>query len=267
MIKLNFQKNLFGQSGEMLLDINLNLKEGEFVAISGDSGSGKTTILRILAGLEKATGDIKVGDEVWLDKKTFLPPQKRKIGFVFQNYALFTNMSVEENLLFVKKDKKLANKLLEMTNLTNLKDAYPNKLSGGQSQRVSLCRAFMNSPKILLLDEAFSALDAKMRDRLQKEVLILHKEFKTTTLMVSHDKNEILKMADRIVTIENGKVLEDKDIGAVFENSSDVIELEGEVVRVDEKKVYILVENQILMIEKSRDFRVGEWVKMPLKVV
>ena len=178
-MKLDFKKPLIGSNGEMLLDIDLNLTKGEFISISGASGSGKTTILRILAGLEEARGRIVVDDEVWLDKNFSLPPQKRKIGFVFQDYALFSNMSVEQNLLFVDNDKNLADKLLSMTELSELKDRYPNTLSGGQKQRVSICRALMKKPKILLLDEAFSALDAVMRTKLQDDVLALHREFKT----------------------------------------------------------------------------------------
>ncbi|GKT31793.1 molybdenum ABC transporter ATP-binding protein, partial [Aduncisulcus paluster] len=166
--------------------------EGDFVALAGQSGSGKTTLLRILAGLEEAQGTIQVGDESWLDDTKSLPVQKRKIGFVFQDYALFPNMSVEENLLYVTKDKLLADKLLEMIELSELRDRFPNTLSGGQKQRVSLCRAMMNKPKLLLMDEPLSALDPNMRTKLQYEILTLHKEFGTTTIMVSHDPSEIV---------------------------------------------------------------------------
>ncbi|MEA3433148.1 MAG: ATP-binding cassette domain-containing protein, partial [Campylobacterota bacterium] len=117
MIKIDISKELHGSSGKMDLNINLDIKEGDFVALSGKSGSGKTTLLRILAGLEEAEGTIKVANELWLDGKRSLAPQKRKIGYVFQDYALFPNMSVEENLLFVNKDRELAEHLLEMTEL------------------------------------------------------------------------------------------------------------------------------------------------------
>jgi molybdate transport system ATP-binding protein len=112
MIKIDINKQLHGSNGSMDLDINLNIKEGDFLALSGLSGSGKTTLLRVLAGLEDAKGTISVDDQVWLDEKSNLSIQKRNIGFVFQDYALFNNMSVEQNLLYVNKDKKLANKLL-----------------------------------------------------------------------------------------------------------------------------------------------------------
>ncbi len=258
-MKLKFQKPLIGSNGEMLLDIDLEIKSGEFISISGASGSGKTTILRILAGLEDASGKIVVDDEVWLDKNFSLPPQKRKIGFVFQDYALFSNMSVEENLLFVNKDKKLADKLLSMTELSELKKRYPNTLSGGQKQRVSICRALMKKPKILLLDEAFSALDTVMRAKLQDDVLNLHKEFKTTTLMVSHDKSEILKMSDRIIFLDNGKILDDKKVNELY----NIKTLEGEVLKIEKNQAFLSIEKQIIVIENN-DYRVGQKVNIRL---
>jgi len=209
MIKIQIHKTLYGAQGEMELDINLNIQEGEFVALSGKSGSGKTTLLRILAGLEDAKGRINVAETLWLDGKKSLAVQKREIGFVFQDYALFENMSIEKNLLFVSKNKELAKHLLEITELYSLKDRYPNTLSGGQKQRVSICRALMKRPKILLLDEPLSALDPKMRTKLQYEILSLHKEFKTTTIMVSHDPSEIYRLASRVIVLENAKIIND----------------------------------------------------------
>ena len=209
MIEIKVQKTLFGSSGEFLLDVDIMIERGEFIALLGESGGGKTTIMRILAGLEKANGIIKVDDEIWQDESTFLPPQKRGIGFVFQDYALFNNLTVEENLLFVQNDTNLANHLLEVTNLTNLKSSYPMKLSGGQKQRVALCRALMKKPKILLMDEPLSAIDPLLRVKLQDEILSLHKEFNTTSILVSHDISEIKKMSDRILVLKDGKISTD----------------------------------------------------------
>ena len=148
------------------LNVEISFKNGSFISLSGESGSGKKTILRCLAGLEKANGFIKVDDEIWQDEKIFLSPQKRRIGFVFQEYALFENLSVKDNLLFVEKDIDHCNKLLDMLGLMSLKDRYPTNLSGGQKQRVALGRAMMRKPKLLLLDEPLSALDPHLRARL-----------------------------------------------------------------------------------------------------
>jgi molybdate transport system ATP-binding protein len=210
MIAIDINKNLHGSSGEFQLNVSLKIKEGEFLAIEGKSGSGKTTLLRILAGLEDAEGSIVVSQKVWLDKTEALPPQKRAIGFAFQEYALFENMTVLENLLFVQNDTALAEKLLEITDLTQLKNRYPKALSGGQKQRVSICRALMKRPKILLLDEPFSALDPTMRSKLQEELLKLHKEFGTTTIMVSHDRSDILRLASRVVSLKDGKIIQNE---------------------------------------------------------
>lgn len=207
MIDIDITKPLHGANGNMDLCVRLKIKEGEFVALSGKSGSGKTTLLRILAGLEEAQGEIKTDSSIWLNNNFSLPPQKRDTGFVFQDYALFTNMSVEENLLFVKKDKTLAEKLLEMTELSDLKKRMPSTLSGGQKQRVSLCRAMMKRPKLLLLDEPLSALDVQMRTKLQNEILSLHKEFGTTTVMVSHDTSEMYRLANRVILLEFGAII------------------------------------------------------------
>ncbi len=209
MIKIDITKKLHGVDADMNLSINLEIQEGDFVALAGKSGSGKTTLLRVLAGLEDANGEISVDAKNWLDAKGQLPSQKRGIGFVFQDYALFANMTLLDNLLYVNKDLELAKHLLSITELTELKKRLPNTLSGGQKQRVALCRALMNRPKLLLMDEPLSALDPSMRTKLQNEILALHKEFKTTTIMVSHDPSEIYRLASRVVVIDNGKIIND----------------------------------------------------------
>lgn len=207
MIEFSLKKELFGINENMELNVKISFKSGSFISLSGESGSGKTTILRCLAGLEKADGFIKVDNEIWQDEKIFLSPQKRRIGFVFQDYALFENLSVKDNLLFVEKDIDHCNKLLDMLGLMSLKDRYPTNLSGGQKQRVALGRAMMRKPKLLLLDEPLSALDPHLRARLQDEISKIQDLFKTTTILVSHDPNEIYKLANYMFVLKNGKII------------------------------------------------------------
>jgi molybdate transport system ATP-binding protein len=239
MIKIEINKQLHGSNGDMLLDVDLDINRGDFIALSGLSGSGKTTLLRILAGLEDADGLIKIDDTVWMDKNKTLPSQKRKIGFVFQDYALFENMTVQENLLFVQQDQELANHLLAITELSALKNRLPNSLSGGQKQRVSLCRAMMNKPQLLLMDEPLSALDPAMRTKLQNEILTLHKEFQTTTIMVSHDPSEIYRLSSRVVVLEQGKIINDgtpKDV-LLKTSGSQKFSFEGELLDIQKVDV------------------------------
>jgi len=210
MLSINIHKTLHGSEGQMRLDVKLDILQGQFVVLMGKSGSGKTTLLRVLAGLEQAEGSVVFEDKLWNN----IPAQERQIGFVFQDYALFENMSVEENLLYVNADKTLAKELLELTELVGLSSRNVKNLSGGQKQRVALCRAMMNRPKLLLMDEPLSALDSKMKNRLQSEIAKLHKTFGTTTLMVSHDAESSYALSDRIIVLEQGKIIKDgsKDI-------------------------------------------------------
>ncbi len=275
MIDIDIKKELHGADGKMLLDINLHIKKNEFIAISGESGSGKSTLLRVLAGLEKADGKILVDDEVWLDKSSSLAPQKRKIGFVFQDYALFSNMTILDNLLFVKRDIELAKYLLDVTELSELKDRFPDSLSGGQKQRVSLCRALMDRPKLLLMDEPLSALDPVMRLKLQNEIVALHREFNITTIMVSHDPSEIYRLANRVVVLNLGKII---NIGTPKEillktSGSQKFSFEGElldIVRVDVIYIAIVaIGQQIVEIVISKQERnrlkIGDTIRVSTK--
>ncbi|MFW0695943.1 ABC transporter ATP-binding protein [Aliarcobacter butzleri] len=275
MIEIKINKPLHGSNGTMNLDIDLNINKGEFVALSGLSGSGKTTLLRILAGLENATGTLKIDNEYWLNEKYSKDSQKRDIGFVFQDYALFPNFTVLQNLLYVKKDKELAKHLLDMTDMYELKDRYHNSLSGGQKQRVSLCRALMNKPKLLLMDEPLSALDPQMRTKLQNEILTLHKEFNTTTIMVSHDPSEMYRLASRVLVLDYGKIVNDglpKDI-LLKTKGSQKFSFEGElldIVRVDVIDIAIISIGQqlveiVLTKEESKTLKIGQKVNVSTK--
>ncbi len=212
MIYLDFQKKLYSTQGEVLLKVQCSLKMRELIALFGKSGAGKTTILRILAGLTTPDfGIIKVQDSIWFSSKDKIniPPQKREIGFVFQDYALFPNMSIEENLLFAfpkRGDKKHIEELLEIVELQNFRKVKPSMLSGGQQQRVALIRALVRNPKILLLDEPFSALDASMSQRLQEELLKIHQKFELTTFFVSHNLADVFYLSQYVLHLNNGVV-------------------------------------------------------------
>lgn len=275
MIKIDISKKLHGANGEMDLNINLEIKQGDFIALAGLSGSGKTTLLRILAGLEDAKGTLEIDNNIWLNEKFCLASQKREIGFVFQDYALFPNFSVLDNLLYVNKDKELANYLLKMTELEELKNRFPQTLSGGQKQRVSLCRALMNRPKILLMDEPLSALDSNMRTKLQNEILTLHKEFNTTTIMVSHDPSEIYRLANRVVILNFGKIINDgtpKDI-LLKTKGSQKFSFEGElldIVKVDVIHIAIVSIGQqlvevVVSREEVKNLKIGQKVSLSTK--
>ena len=275
MIQIDIKKTLHGSNGDMKLDVNLEIQKNDFVALAGESGSGKTTLLRILSGLEEANGTIKIGNEIWLDGEYALPVQKRKIGFVFQDYALFPNMSVEENLLFVNKDKELASHLLEITQLSELKKRLPNTLSGGQKQRVSLCRALMNRPKLLLMDEPLSALDPYMRTKLQNEILALHKEFGTTTIMVSHDPSEIYRLSNRVIVLNQGEIINDglaKDV-LLKTSGSAKFSFEGElldIVKTDVIYIAIVAIGQqlvevVLSDNEAKNLKIGDVINLSTK--
>ena len=212
MIRLKVKKRLYGPEGEFWLDIELETDGAEFLVIFGPSGSGKTTLLRIIAGLERPDeGYIEVDGEIWYDseRRINLPPQKRDVGFVFQDYALFPNMSVFENIAYgmKRKDKHKVMELLKLAKMEAFKDRRPDTLSGGQKQRVALLRAIAKEPKLLLLDEPLSALDRDLANLLREEIKLFQRKYKIPTLMVSHNIEDALSLADRILKIKNGKII------------------------------------------------------------
>jgi len=213
MIHFNLEKALRFSGGKMNLQVDIKAEEGRFLTLYGKSGAGKTSVLRMLAGLMRPdAGRIAVGEEVWFDqeKGIHLRPQKRSVGFLFQDYALFPNMTVKENLEFaLQKGQSTAiiKALIELIELGELQDRRPETLSGGQQQRVALARALVQRPKLLLLDEPLSALDLDMREKLQRYLLKVHQEYGLTTILVSHDQQEIQRLSDEVYEVEQGRIL------------------------------------------------------------
>ncbi|WP_405328976.1 sulfate/molybdate ABC transporter ATP-binding protein [Leeuwenhoekiella sp. LLG6367-2.1] len=249
MIQIDLNKRLQAAEGEMLLKLKIDIEKGEFVTLYGASGVGKTSTLRIISGLlNPDVGKIIVNDEVWFDqsKKINLSPQKRKVGYVFQDYALFPHMTVLENLKFaqIKKDgTKAITSLIELMELGQLQNRNPETLSGGQKQRVALARALVQQPEILLLDEPLAALDTTIRYKLQEYLKQIHSEFKLTTILISHDVSEIVKLADRVICLEDGKIINQGTPEHVFinQNLSGKFKFTGEVLKVSNEELISIV--------------------------
>jgi len=215
MIEINIHRKLHGAEGALDLRFDTTIQAGEFATIYGTSGAGKTSVMRMLAGLlTPDKGRIVVDGFTWFDKdhKVNIKPQLRNIGMVFQDYSLFPNMTVKENLEFALEkgqSRSIVDDLLQLSELGQLYNKKPTILSGGQKQRVALARALVRQPKLLLLDEPLSALDSEMQSKLQDYILKVHQEFKLTTIMISHDLLEVIKMSGRVLILEEGRIMKD----------------------------------------------------------
>jgi sulfate transport system ATP-binding protein len=212
-------------------DVSLDVPDGELVALLGPSGSGKTTLLRVIAGLEVAdSGSVLHHDE----DVTAYSPRERKVGFVFQHYALFRHMSIADNIGYglkvrgVGKAERRARveELLKLIRLENFGPRYPSQLSGGQRQRVALARALAARPSVLLLDEPFGALDAKVRSELRQWLRRLHEEIHVTSVFVTHDQEEAFEVADRVVVMNQGKIEQVGTPAEVFERPANAFVLD-----------------------------------------
>ncbi|EAH5409249.1 TPA: sulfate/molybdate ABC transporter ATP-binding protein [Campylobacter jejuni] len=250
MIKIDINHPMNTAKGRLDLNFKKDIESGKITALFGESGAGKTTLLKIIAGLIKPKlGRIEVDNELWFDssKNFSLALQKRKIGFVFQDYALFPNMNVKENIAYAASSKTKVSELLALMDLENLAKIYPKHLSGGQAQRVALARALAREPKILLLDEPLSALDFKMRANLQDELAKILEYFKISTLLVSHDLAEIYKLSHRILELKNGNIIKDFPKNEFFTHSSISAKLRLSATLLEIKKSDILVVLTLLL--------------------
>ncbi len=221
-------RNIFRKFGQhtVLNDVNLSVEPGELLALLGPSGSGKTTLLRLIAGLDfPDAGIIKFDKDDTLGRK----PKERGVGFVFQHYALFRHMTVFENVAFALRVRRApkaevaerVTALLELIQLQTLAGRYPAQLSGGQRQRVALARALAIQPRVLLLDEPFGALDAVVRRDLRRWLRGLHEEMNITTLFVTHDQEEAFELADRVVIMNGGKIIQEGTPIGIYQSPAD----------------------------------------------
>ncbi len=219
MSQLQFQHvgKQFSGSVWAVKDFNLSIANGEFVSFLGPSGCGKTTTLRMIAGLEDNThGVIQFDNDIVSNpqNKKFLPPEKRHVGMMFQSYAVWPHMNVFENVAYPLKFQKLSKdkihkdvtEVLKIVELDGLENRKPNELSGGQQQRVALARGLVMKPRILLLDEPLSNLDAKLRDKMRRDIREIQKKLKLTLVYVTHDQKEAFQMSDRVVVMNKGNI-------------------------------------------------------------
>jgi len=279
MILIDIEKQLYSSSGNMQLEIEMHIKHKDLITIYGESGAGKTSTLRILSGLMNPDkGNIKINDNIWFDakKKINIKPQKRNIGYVFQDYALFPNMTVQQNLKYAINDnqnKSLLSQLIDIIELGDLQHRHPETLSGGQKQRVALARALVQQPDILLLDEPFSALDLKKRLKLQDYLLKVHHEFNLTTILISHDISEINKLSNRVYIINNGKITKHGTPNEVF--NKEKYNFTGRVLKIEKENaiftITVKVQDDTIKIIKNelntKNLKIGDKVNIAAEIV
>ncbi|MEB0137747.1 MULTISPECIES: ABC transporter ATP-binding protein [unclassified Undibacterium] len=284
MITFDCQKSLQSSQGALRLDVQFELAAGACAALFGVSGAGKTTLLRMLAGLTAPdSGCITVDGQCWYDsaRGINLPPQQRALGLVFQDYALFPNLNVAQQVAYALPagQEQVCQRLLELSGLAALRERLPAQLSGGQKQRVALARALGrvigSQARVLLLDEALTALDSAMRAQLQDELIQLQREFGLTTLFVSHDVGEVFKLAQQVFLLENGTVARSGSPSEMFlqQRMQGQLLLQAQVLAVRREEVVfilsLLVGADIVEIiaaaDEVQNLQVGERIAISAK--
>lgn len=251
-MQVQITKILNTESGTVPLDIQLDIEAGSTVGIYGPSGSGKTMLLRCIAGLEKPDqGRIEFEDQVWFCSKqaTNMPTYQRNVGLLFQDFPLFPHMNVEDNLGIGSTSKILSELLLAESGLTELRRAYPSKLSGGQRQRLALVQALASQPKLLLLDEPFSALDWQKRSHIQNLIRRCQAEHNMTILLVSHLMEDLIRMTSRILEIKNGRVTGDLSIDDFLRMKAEEQTVhQSEIIKIQTGEAYQVNGNHVRRI-------------------
>jgi len=272
-LKVNNLVKFYTKEQPLISSLNFSVEKGEIVSFLGESGVGKSTFLKCIAGLESInSGSIELNEKVLNNKDIFVPPQKRNIGFVFQDYPLFPHLTLKENIVF-NLDKRFLKKLdymLDLTNLNSLIKRYPHELSGGEQQRACIARALIREPDLLLLDEPFSSLDAGIKHSIIDEIYQIIKATKTTTILVTHDIKDSLNIADKILVFKAGKLQQyDNPVEMYCKPANcycarilggiNKYEKEGESYYIRAEKIKIEEKSKIALIVKKSLFQGKEY--------
>ena len=247
----------------IIKDLSFSVDKGELISFLGESGSGKTTFLKCLAGLEKInSGYVELNGKVLNDNIKFESPQKRKIGFVFQDYPLFPHLTLKENIIFnlEKKFNKNLESILKLTGLKFLLERYPHELSGGEQQRACIARALIREPDLLLLDEPFSNLDTTIKDSMREEIYRIIKKTKTTTILVTHDIKDALNISDRILIFKAGILQQYADPVKMYCEPANCYcaEILGDMNKIFiEKETYYVRPENVNLVDKKSSYKVS----------
>ena len=272
-LKVNNLVKFYKKEDPLISSLNFSVEKGEIVSFLGESGVGKSTFLKCISGLEPInSGSIVLNEKVLNDKDIFVPPQKRNIGFVFQDYPLFPHLTLKENIVFnlEKRFLKKLDYMLDLTNLNNLTKRYPHELSGGEQQRACIARALIREPDLLLLDEPFSNLDAGIKHSIIDEIYQIIKATKTTTILVTHDIKDSLNIADKILVFKAGKLQQyDNPVEMYCKPANcycarilggiNKYEKEGESYYIRAEKIKIEEKSKIALIVKKSLFQGKEY--------